>query len=190
MKLYTKKTLIISLLLLLNACTPALPTQKDNTENNASKSQTSDTQTKPSSESQNKPTLGEGLPDDINGFQSWFKINSKPIPHSDSSPHTPSKGDKNIYLNRDALPSDYPFSNGTIIVKESLHKSETYVEWISIMRKIKDLDPEHGDWEFHEYTRSGPDDKFKLAFKDNNCFGCHSSAKDTADWVRYLSDKQ
>lgn len=131
-----------------------------------------------------------GLPEDVKDYTQWLKVNTAPIPPNSSAPHTPSQGNKNIFVNqsKDVLAAGgqvkYPFPNGTVIVKEALHKDNGYVELIAIMRKIDQLDPEHGNWQFHEYTRSAPDQAFTLAFKDATCFSCHAVAKDR-DFVRF-----
>lgn len=145
----------------------------------------------------NAPTIApsavsalEGLPADVKDYSKWLKANSTPIPPDSSAPHSPSQGNKNIFVNqsKDILTPGgqvkYPFPIGTVIVKEALNKEKGYVELVSIMRKIDKLDPEHGNWQFHEYLRSAPDQAFRLAFKDSTCFSCHAVAKER-DFIRF-----
>jgi hypothetical protein len=113
-----------------------------------------------------KPTLS-----DVSGFVEWLKFSKEPI---DGSTH----GKTNIYINqtRGAITSGeilvYPFPENTIIVKEIISSGD-----IAIMRKVKGVDAEHGDWQFIEYKSGGA-----IIGQDSSCWGCHSSAKST-DYV-------
>ncbi|MFN3996088.1 MAG: hypothetical protein ACK4GR_06140, partial [bacterium] len=42
----------------------------------------------------------QGLPDEIKTYKSWLKMNKSPIPPDTSAPHTPSNGNKNVFVNQ------------------------------------------------------------------------------------------
>ena len=109
-------------------------------------------------ETGSKPTLS-----DTTGYLEWLKFNKEPI---NGSTH----GNSNIYINqsRSAVTSNgilvYPFPDTSIIVKEIISSGD-----IAIMRKVKGVDSEHGDWQFIEYKSNGT-----VIGKDSSCWGCHS----------------
>src|SRR5687767_110580 len=87
-----------------------------------------------------KPTGNfAGLPEDARNYSSWLKINATPIPPASNAPHTPSNGNKNVFVNqsREILVKSgqqvFPYPDKTIVVKEALHKDKNFVEVIAIM---------------------------------------------------------
>lgn len=123
-----------------------------------------------------------GLPEDVAGYERWLKLNAEPIPPvAGGDPHN---GDKNVYVNqeRDTIAPDgeqqFPYPDGSIVVKEAFRPNKDYVGLIAIMRKVAGTDPDHNDWEFVEYTRNNPDDDFKLVFSGQICWSCHARVED------------
>lgn len=123
-----------------------------------------------------------GLPEDVAGYEKWLKLNAEPIPLTEG--FDPHKGTKNVYVNqkRETIAPDgeqqFPYPDGSIVVKEAYPTNQDYIWLIAIMRKKAGTDPDHNDWKFVEYTRSGPDAEFKLAFQDGTCWGCHARVED------------
>lgn len=123
-----------------------------------------------------------GLPEDVAGYEKWLKLNAEPIPPVEG--FDPHNGTKNVYVNqeRDTIAPDgeqqFPYPDGSIVVKEAYRTNQDYIWLIAIMRKVAGSDPAHNDWKFIEYTRNGPDAEFKFAFDDATCWGCHARVED------------
>lgn len=123
-----------------------------------------------------------GLPEDVAGYEKWLKLNAEPIPPvAGGDPHN---GTKNVYVNqtRDTIAPDgeqqFPYPDGSIVVKEAYRPNKDYVGLIAIMRKVAGSDPDHNDWKFIEYTRNDPDAEFKVIAADGICWGCHARVED------------
>ena len=133
-----------------------------------------------------------GLPDDTAGYDKWLKLNAEPIPPvAGGDPHN---GTKNVYVNqeRDTIAPDgeqqFPYPDGSIVVKEASRPNKAYIGLIAIMRKKAGSDPDHNDWEFIEYTRNAPDDDFSVLASGATCWGCHARVEDK-DYVFTLLDQ-
>ena len=118
----------------------------------------------------------------ILGYQDWLRLNEQPIPPiEDGDAHL---GTKDVFASREADRSGgaivYP--DGTIIVKEATRPDSDFIGLVAVMRKEAGADPDHGDWVFVEYTRSGPDAAFGVQARDAVCWNCHVGAQQT-DWV-------
>ncbi len=127
-----------------------------------------------------------GLPDDVAGYEQWLKINADPIPPVvGGDPHN---GTKNVYVNkkRDEIAPEgeqqFPYPDGSIVVKDATRPGKDYIGLIAIMRKKAGSDPDHNDWEFIEYTRNDPEADFAVIASGRICWGCHARAEDT-DYV-------
>ena len=123
-----------------------------------------------------------GLPDDVAGYTQWLKLNAEripPVPGGD-----PHNGTKNVYVNKtreDIAPNgeqQFPYPDGSIVVKEANRPGKDYVGLIAIMRKKAGVDPDHNDWEFIEYVRNAADAEFGVIAKDGVCWGCHTKVED------------
>lgn len=140
------------------------------------------TEAEPPAEPEPAPLPGEGLPEDILGYQDWLKLNEQPVPPTEGG--DPHLGTKDIFASQEADRSGgsllYP--DGTIIVKEATRPDADFIGLVAIMRKEAGADPEHGDWIFVEYTRSSPDEPFSVQARDAVCWSCHAGAEQT-DWV-------
>ena len=123
-----------------------------------------------------------GLPDDVAGYTQWLKLNAEPIPPVPGG--DPHNGTKNVYVNKtvdDIAPNgeqQFPYPDGSIVVKEAFRPGKDFVGLIAIMRKKAGVDPDHNDWEFIEYVRNAPDAEFSFIAKDRVCWGCHVQVED------------
>jgi hypothetical protein len=127
-----------------------------------------------------------GLPDDTAGYNTWLRLNANPIPPIDGG--DAHRGTKNVFVNqtREAIApggqQQFPYPEGTIVVKESTRPGADFIGLIAIMRKKQGSDPAHNDWTFVEYTRNAADAEFSEVASGGVCTGCHSGARDT-DYV-------
>ena len=123
-----------------------------------------------------------GLPDDLAGYDQWLKLNAEPIPPVPGG--DPHNGIKNVFVNqeRETIAPDgeqqFPYPDGSIVVKEATRPNKDYIGLIAIMRKKKGSNPEHNDWEFIEYTRNAPDEDFSVLAEGRICWGCHARVED------------
>ncbi|MDE0635092.1 MAG: cytochrome P460 family protein [Candidatus Poribacteria bacterium] len=123
-----------------------------------------------------------GLPEDVAGYEKWLKLNAEPIPPVPGG--DPHNGTKNVYVNqeRGTIAPDgeqqFPYPDGSIVVKEAFRPNKDYVGLIAIMRKKAGTDPDHNDWEFIEYTRNAPDADFKVIASGGICWNCHVRVED------------
>ena len=123
-----------------------------------------------------------GLPDDVAGYTQWLKLNAEPIPPAPGG--DPHNGTKNVHVNqtRDTIAPNgtqqFPYPDGSIVVKEASRPGKDYVGLIAIMRKKAGADPDHNDWQFIEYVRNAPDAEFGVIAEGRICWGCHAGVKD------------
>ena len=127
-----------------------------------------------------QPIALPGLPADITGYNQWLKLNAEPIPPvAGSDPH---RGTKDVYVNqeRDTIApggrQQYPYPNGTIVVKES-RSDAGFIRLVAIMRKKAGSNPGGNDWEYEEYIRRDADSPFPNPLTGAFCQGCHSDAR-------------
>ena len=123
-----------------------------------------------------------GLPNDVAGYTQWLKLNAEPIPPvGGGDPHN---GTKNVYVNqtRNTIApggeQQFPYPNGSIVVKEASRPGKDFIGLIAIMRKKEGVDPDHNDWEFIEYVRGASDAEFREIARDGVCWGCHTQVED------------
>ncbi|HEU0304746.1 MAG TPA: cytochrome P460 family protein [Gaiellaceae bacterium] len=121
-----------------------------------------------------------GIPRIYQPYKSWTKVNAKPIPNTPTTAHPALL--KNVYASKKKVRARYPY--GTLVVKEGLTTAggRRFVSLIAAMRKVRGIDPAHGDWKFTEWSRSSPSARFSLLAKDATCWSCHALAKRN-DWV-------
>lgn len=127
-----------------------------------------------------EPTLEPGLPAYVAGHESWAKLNASPIPPAEGG--DPHAGTKDVFASR-AMGEDGRFPDGTVIVKRSTREGDGYVHLVAVMRKLAGSDPEHGDWEFVEYTRDAAQEPFAEIASGSICTSCHMQAADDGDWA-------
>jgi hypothetical protein len=116
-------------------------------------------------------TTASGLPAYTNGYQSWPKLNKRPI-KGGSTAHS---GVKNIYASKKRVGKTFP--NGTVVVKSILKpgdKPGTPTQ-VAVMRKLK------GKWRYVEYELDGSR-YAALDLPQSLCSGCHMQAK-ASDYV-------
>lgn len=123
-----------------------------------------------------------GLPDDVAGYETWLKLNAEPIPPvAGGDPHN---GTKNVYVNKDrnTIAPDgkqqFPYPDGSIVVKEAYRPNKDYIGLIAIMRKVEGSDPDNNDWEFIEYIRNQSDADFTVIASGRICWSCHARVED------------
>ena len=132
------------------------------------------------------PDSPPGIVEDIAGYQNWLRLNAAPIPPAPGG--DPHRGTKNVYVNqvREAIAPDgqqqFPYPNGSVVVKEAVRPDRDFIGLIAIMRKVQDADPAHNDWVFVEYVRNEADEAFREIASDATCWGCHAGAAGT-DYV-------
>lgn len=125
-----------------------------------------------------------GLPRATAGFEDWFRLNDRPIAETPDTPHGASK---NVYLNRDAdevvdgFRLRVPMPPGTVVVKTGSRGTDP-MAFVSVMEKVPDFDPQHGDWRFTEYVRTGEAAGYTVLAEDSACWACHAGAADS-DWL-------
>jgi Cytochrome P460 len=116
-------------------------------------------------------TNASGLPAYTKGYQSWPKLNRKPI-KGGSPAHS---GVKNVYASKNRVRSKFP--NGTVVVKSIAKPGDrpSTPTQVAVMRKLK------GKWRYVEYELAGS--RYSaLALPQTLCSGCHMQAKAT-DYV-------
>jgi len=115
-------------------------------------------------------TTTKGLPAYTNGYQSWPKLNRKPI-RGGSTAHS---GLKNVYASMKRAGSKFP--NGTVVVKSILKPGDkpSMPAQVGVMRKL------NGKWRYVEYELSGA--TYGVLAQGALCQSCHMQAKPT-DYV-------
>lgn len=125
------------------------------------------------------PKPFSGLPAFTAGYDSWTKLNRRPIPPRESG--DAHLGRKIVFASKKPRASG-SFPNGTILVKEAVRPGKDFIGLIAIMRKERGLDPAHNDWRFVEYTREQDGERFAETARDAVCWSCHVGAEQT-DYV-------
>ena len=179
MKTYTRNLLaVLAITLLFTACA-----SEKQLEEIIQQSEEEETTNWEESTHPEEPVVAlPGLPDDVAGYTQWLKLNAEPIPpQGGGDPHN---GTKNVYVNqtRDTIAPNgtqqFPYPDGSIVVKDATRPGKDYIGLIAIMRKKAGTDPDHNDWEFTEYLRDAPDAEFSLKFQGQICWGCHAQVED------------
>jgi hypothetical protein len=119
-----------------------------------------------------------GLPAYTAGYQSWTKLNSKPIPPARSDPHL---GTKNVYASRLPRAGSALYPVGTVVVKDITRPGARFVGVVAVMRKQAGVKANNG-WQMIEYTRSSSRSRFTVLAQGSICYSCHVGAKRT-DYV-------
>ena len=139
------------------------------------------------------PSALAGLPAFTAGFAGWDRLNRDPIPPDSAQARRVGvdahRGTKNVHVNvprprlRAGEGQRFPYPEGTIVVKAA-GDDPSSPTLVAVMRKVAGSDPEHGDWHFREYKRSGPGEAFSTddGLSGATCWSCHAIAKGT-DWV-------
>lgn len=85
-----------------------------------------------------------------------------------------------MYLNRTAASDPDGLPNGSILVKENYAADRRTLLAVTVMYRVENFDPVHGDWYWMKYNANGSiakQDGRKLAGKVASCIECHSKAK-------------
>lgn len=138
--------------------------------------------------SQNLPS---GLPEDINSYRKWTRLNKKLIGPKPSDPH---RGFKRIYINKlaneltdSSMNLVFPYPEGTIIVKEvrKTKNKKSKIVLVSIMRK-QTGNESTGGWDFIEFSRNSDSSFSKINFSKESCYACHQGASDSDSvWTKF-----
>jgi hypothetical protein len=179
MKMRTRNLLaVLAITLLFTACASEKQLEEIIQQSNEEETTTVEESTQPE-----EPVVAlPGLPDDVAGYTQWLKLNAEPIPPTPGG--DPHNGTKNVHVNqtRDTIAPNgtqqFPYPDGSIVVKEASRPGKDYVGLIAIMRKKAEADPDHNDWQFIEYVRNAPDAEFSVIAEGRSCWGCHAGVKD------------
>lgn len=106
-----------------------------------------------------------GLPAYTDGYQSWPKLNRKPVTGG-SPAHG---GTKNVYASKRKVGKAFP--NGTVIVKSIARPGDRRARpsQVAVMRKVA------GRWQFVEYQLSGA--RYSVLAQGQLCLSCHVRAR-------------
>lgn len=177
---YTRNLLTaLAIILLFTACAEK---QLDELVQQSEEETTDVAETEPVQPEEPAAVALPGLPADVAGYTQWLKLNAAPIPPAPGG--DPHNGTKNVYVNqtRDTIAPNgtqqFPYPDGSIVVKDATRPGKDYIGLIAIMRKKDGVDPDHNDWEFIEYVRNAADAEFRVIAKDGVCWGCHARVKD------------
>ena len=115
-------------------------------------------------------TGANGLPAYTNGYQSWPRLNEKPI-RGGSPAHS---GVKNVYASKRRVGVKFP--NGTVVVKAIARPGDKPARpgQVAVMRKLA------GKWSYVEYELTGR--SYGVLAQGALCQSCHSQAR-AADYV-------
>lgn len=177
---YTRNLLTaLAIILLFTACAEK---QLDELVQQSEEETTDVAETEPVQPEKPAAVALPGLPADVAGYTQWLKLNAAPIPPAPGG--DPHNGTKNVYVNqtRDTIAPNgtqqFPYPDGSIVVKDATRPGKDYIGLIAIMRKKDGVNPDHNDWEFIEYVRNAADAEFRVIAKDGICWGCHARVKD------------
>jgi predicted component of type VI protein secretion system len=179
MKTRTRNLLaVLAITLLFTACASEKQLEEIIQQSNEEETTTVEESTQPE-----EPVVAlPGLPNDVAGYTQWLKLNAEPIPPAPGG--DPHNGTKNVHVNqtRDTIAPNgtqqFPYPDGSIVVKEATRPGKDYIGLIAIMRKKAGADPDHNDWQFIEYVRNAPDAEFRVIAEGRSCWGCHAGVKD------------
>jgi hypothetical protein len=121
--------------------------------------------------------LSPGLPDTLDDYWSWTRLNVDRVLENPSGAH-PQPKDVYISLEGDALLDGdalrLPFPDGTLVVKERGDPDTLVVDRIYLMERVD------GRWLYSFYDRQA-DGGFsgQQLGADNFCSGCHAGAAET-----------
>jgi hypothetical protein len=121
-----------------------------------------------------------GLPGYTAGFESWLRLNRRPIPARQTDAHL---GTKNVYVNRTRARlapggrQRFPYPYGTAVVKSIRRPGQRFVGVVAVMRKLRGKNPAHNDWVMVEYLRSTPRARFSPVASGAVCTSCHMQAR-------------
>jgi hypothetical protein len=130
---------------------------------------------------------------DIEGYHGWTRLN--PQRNFIESPHA---APKDVYVNdvgrAAALDGQFPFAEGSVMVKESTNVETLAVEAITVMRKVAGFDPDNGDWQYAMFERQEDGAMDGMWFGTDHemhamCVGCHVAAAETDyAFLNYMGD--
>ncbi len=124
--------------------------------------------------------MDDGRPDYY--AEGWMRLN--PQKNFIESAHPVAK---DVYINEigagNAFVEDFPFPDGTVLVKESIDPESLEVFVMTAMRKVEGFDPDNGDWQYGMFERT-ENGEFEGMWADvgtemhQMCVGCHTNAAD------------
>lgn len=134
-----------------------------------------------------EPNIDPITVNEINGIVLWNRITQESAyksysfwpGHEDLQPgQSPHGTFHKIYINNvlaDILPVREKIApHGTVIVKEN-YNSEKNLDAITVMVKVKDYNPDNGDWFWAKYTTEG---EVLAEGTPGGCVGCHQGMED------------
>ncbi|MCB0873855.1 MAG: cytochrome P460 family protein [Thermoleophilia bacterium] len=109
---------------------------------------------------------------------------SSTLNRSPDDPEVPHGGRKDVFVSVDEEDGAYP--DGALVVKRG-SQGDDPAGLVSVMLKVVNGNPQHGDWIFREYVRPRPDAAYTVLAENEACWSCHDGAGDT-DWVFTKAD--
>jgi plastocyanin len=123
-----------------------------------------------------------GVPSEVAAYRTFTKMNAAAL----TDPTNPRASPKNTFVNlsQDQLRAivgtggraRQPFPDGTVIVRESVHPTEGWVQVLFVMRKDSKAAATKG-WVFNGFSRQAADKPFtpiEIANPLTRCFFCHT----------------
>src|SRR5262245_1446682 len=109
------------------------------------------------------PEALPGLPAFTAGFERWDRLNREPIPPDSTQARRVGvdahRSTKDVYVSvpRERLEAAGEFPAGAVIVKAGRADGPGgEISLVAVMRKIRGVDPAHGNWRWVEYKRPEP----------------------------------
>ncbi|MBN8572621.1 MAG: cytochrome P460 family protein [Candidatus Kapabacteria bacterium] len=89
---------------------------------------------------------------------------------------------RTVFLNKPNNKSNGKWANGTILVKEMRHKDGRLLAAMGMVKRGASFNTTHNGWEWF-IVKDGKIADRAAGLMDGMCNGCHSSSKDTYDYV-------
>ncbi len=124
---------------------------------------------------------GLELPDEVADYFTWTRANPQKDLEESAHPLV-----KDIYVNdaavAGALNANFPYTEGSVLIKERMNPETLLVTTLYTMRKTAGFDPDNNNWEYGVFERedTGAFGGGWMSVADSEgCIGCHKGAADT-----------
>ncbi len=134
---------------------------------------------------------GAGLPDEVADYFNWTRANPQKDLEASAHPLV-----KDIYVNDVAVPgaleANFPYAEGSVLIKERLDPEVLSVTTLYTMRKTVGFDPDNGNWEYGVFEREATGafgGGWLSVAAAEGCISCHTDAADTDyTFLSYLGE--